>query len=100
MGLLISLAGGCRRLDLRVLFILSLGGETRIDVVDEDDTGTADCDFGEGMAWDDKCKAGEDIVACRNDGVTKLEVSLNAAPSRSCILTFLLPPSFVFPMIG
>jgi len=61
VGPLISFAGDCWRLDLR---IPSLGGgEVGIEAVDEDDAYTADCDFGEGIAWDDKCMAGEDVEA-------------------------------------
>jgi hypothetical protein len=69
-----------------------------MEAVEEEDAGTADCDFGEGMAWDDKCNAGVDIVACRNEGVTKLVRPPDRTLSR--IFTFLVPPFFVFSIIG
>jgi hypothetical protein len=94
MGILISFEGGCWKLDLRVL---SFGGETRTEVVDEDDAGTAGCNFGEGMAWDDKCKAGEDVEACRNEGGMK---PVKSTLALSCIFIFFPPPSFVFPIFG
>lgn len=39
---------------------------------EDDDAGTTDCDLGDGNAWEDKCKAGDDLDAWRIDGVTKL----------------------------
>jgi hypothetical protein len=48
------------------------GGETSAELGDDDETGTADRDFGLGKAWEDKCNAGEDIVAWRMEGDKKL----------------------------
>lgn len=39
---------------------------------EDDDAGTTDCDFGDGNACEDKCKAGDDLDARRIDGVIKL----------------------------
>lgn len=41
-------------------------------VVEDEEAGTAGRDFGEGKGWDERCNAGEDIVAWRMDGVMKL----------------------------
>ena len=49
--------------------VLCRVGEMRASVLEEEEPGIADCDFGDGRAWDDVCKAGDDIDACRNDGV-------------------------------
>lgn len=49
--------------------VLCLVGEMRTSVLEEEEPGIADCDFGEGRAWDDVCKARDDIDACGNDGV-------------------------------
>jgi hypothetical protein len=80
---------------------LSLVGETRIEVLELDEAGTAGCDFGDGIACEAKCSAGEDMDACRKPGVIKLVEPPARTFSPSCIFTFtLLPPSFVLPMIG
>lgn len=39
----------------------------RASVLEEEEPGMADCEFGDGSACDDVCKAGDDIE--RNDGV-------------------------------
>lgn len=49
--------------------VLCRVGEMRTSVLEEEEPGVADCDFGDGRAWDDVCKAGDDIDANRNDGV-------------------------------
>jgi hypothetical protein len=49
--------------------VLCRVGEMRASVLEEEEPGIADCDFGDGRAWDDVCKAGDDSDACRNDGV-------------------------------
>ena len=41
----------------------------RTSAVEEEEPGMAGCDFGDGRACDDVCKAGVDIDARRNDGV-------------------------------
>jgi hypothetical protein len=46
-------------------------GETSAELEDDDEAGTADRDFGDGKAWEDKCNAGEDIVAWRMEGDKK-----------------------------
>ena len=53
------------------------------------------------MACEDKCRAGEDMDACLNDGVMKLANPPVRTLSPSCIFTFLLPPpSVILPIIG
>lgn len=47
-------------------------GATRPSVLLDDERATEGWDFGEGSAWDDKWRAGEDIEARRIDGVMKL----------------------------
>lgn len=49
-----------------------LAGVTSASTAEDDDAGTIDCDFGDGNAWEDKCKAGDDLDAWRIDGVIKL----------------------------
>jgi hypothetical protein len=47
-------------------------GVTNVSGPEDDDAGTPDCDFGDGNACEDKCKAGDDLDAWRIDGVMKL----------------------------
>lgn len=93
------ISSAARTLDRRALSRL---GETRIDVLELDDASTADCDFGDGIACEAKCSAGDDIDACRKAGVIKLADPPIRVFPPSCIFTFTLlpPPSFVFPIIG
>ena len=49
------------------------------------------------MACEDKCRAGEDMDACLNDGVMKLVKPPARTLSPSCIFTF--PPFFILPTI-
>lgn len=56
----------CSTLDRRVLF---LAGETKASLVEDDDAGMADWDFGDGNACDARCNAGDDIEASLRDGV-------------------------------
>lgn len=52
-----------------VFLVLCRVGVMRTSAVEEEEPGTADCDFGDGRACDDVCKAGVDIDARRKDGV-------------------------------
>lgn len=68
-GALTSLFCGCKL----ALLDLSREGDTRAALKLEEEAGTADCDFGEGNAWDERCRAGDDIDPWRKEGVMKLD---------------------------
>lgn len=56
------------------VFLLDLSrfGETKISTTEEEETGIAGRELGEGKAGEDKCKVGDDIEAWRMEGVIKL----------------------------
>jgi len=41
-------------------------------IVEDEEAGTAGRDLGDGKGWEERCKAGEDMVAWRIEGVMKL----------------------------
>lgn len=53
-------------LDLRGL---SRVGETSASLLEEEEAGIADRDFGEGIGCEERCRAGDDIDPCLRDGV-------------------------------
>ena len=70
--------GGCR-LTLRALGRV---GDARTSAFDELDARAAGWDLGDGRAWDERCKAGDDMDAWRSDGVMKLVLPAFVASLR------------------
>jgi hypothetical protein len=58
--------------------VLSRNGDTSASLVDDDEAGIADCDFGDGSACEYRCRAGDDMEPCRRVGATKRAVLSSA----------------------